>query len=212
MKDKPPTPAALLRRLHARGHSDAHIASELSLAFSPRFWSKRQVWTLRTKLGLSANRPHGEGGALVKGKVVYQSLLELRRASWRQQLRKAGWAHLLALGLDLRPRETRILCLLRERGPQTRRQLAVALGGRLEGHGHDSLRALRAAGLAVAAGQCRDARSGRPATRWRLSATSLPRPPAPRPKTGVERARPARRFVHPSADGYNGQGGIQPCS
>lgn len=122
----PPTPLTLLRRLHKGYRSDAAIAAELSLAFSPRTWNRHQVRRLRQKLGLKAIN-HSRG-----------RLLQLhRRDSWRRAQWKAGLGHLLpeerpeggwTRGVELTPVQLRVMLILRDGCLLTAGQLARKLG------------------------------------------------------------------------------------
>jgi hypothetical protein len=84
------------------------------------------------------------------------SLVEIRWRNARAKLAPHGWPE------DLRPREVQILDLLWQRGPQTRRQMCVALGlpwkgsrRSLKAHGGGSyLGALMRRGLVICLGKC----------------------------------------------------------
>lgn len=164
-----------LRRLHDRGYCDREIAELLTdlspsaiatleatgrwgwrhverarmpLAGGGKPWTAAAVRAHRRQLGLPGNPTRFECG----------SLLEVRRCRQREYQRAHGWGHLLPtydditgqwnLGYELRRRETDILNLLADRGPQTRPELLLALHVRnLHSHGRSCLVRLQLAGL-----------------------------------------------------------------
>ena len=140
-----------LRRLHTRGYSDAEIATTLSqlstrailaleaerawsedrlkpllLVGSGEPWTRRQVEYQRRQLGLRGNTSR-----------LLETREEARLLSWRMYQTAKRWGHLLPSydrdgcqwgpGVVLRPREADILSLLRDRGPQTRPEIAKGL-------------------------------------------------------------------------------------
>lgn len=156
-------------------------------------WTRRQVGYYRRSLQLPANRQQHEGG----------SLLALRASVLRCRQVAAGWGHLLPVydeqrccwgpGHELSGRQVEVLCLLRDRGPLTRLQLAGALVelDRASGRsGTGTLVTPRAGTGALAsllsAGLVESIRVDG-ASRLSLTAAALAPPREPRLRTGVER-------------------------
>lgn len=113
---------ATLRRLHARGWSDAEIASEFVC-------ERHTVSKHRRALGLPSNRGSARYRARVAAKTREQckaagvkSLAEVRALAFRERARRAGWPE------DLRPRAIQMLDALAVLGPLTRREIADAIG------------------------------------------------------------------------------------
>ena len=121
---------ARLRRLHARGWSDTEIAKAIGS-------ERHVVGERRAKLGLPSVLWSGHQRRRVAAKTREQlrkagvpTLGALRVKVYRDRARAAGWPE------DLRPRAVQILSVLWERGPQTRRQLADAIGMPWKGARH----------------------------------------------------------------------------
>lgn len=111
-----------IRDLHARGYCDTEIAADVGC-------SREYVGELRREMGLASNAMNDRHRRRVAAKTQEQcrragvpNLAALRAKVHRQRAEAAGWP------ADLRPRHVEILDLLYEWGPQTRRQIAEALG------------------------------------------------------------------------------------
>ncbi|VTT96539.1 unnamed protein product [Gemmataceae bacterium] len=112
-----------VRALHAEGHSDAAIARRLG---RPEF--RRSVSHIRKeKLGLPVNdRALAEGRRRAiesqRKTLGIRHGGDLRSVSFRRYARECGWPE------DLPPRAVQILNVLAEHGPQTKLDLARAIG------------------------------------------------------------------------------------
>lgn len=140
--------AAAIRTLERRGWTVERaedLAAEGTPPDVPR-WNARQVCYHRHRLGLAARSD---------GLREARAELEHRRRRYQSD---RGWGHLLpcagarrgqrAAGLCLRRREVDLLCLLRDRGPMTRRSLFALMGvPRLMARGRSTLARLVRLGL-----------------------------------------------------------------
>jgi hypothetical protein len=120
---KAPDMVAFIRARNAEGWSDAEIAAARGV-------DRHAVGHVRKSLGLPCNgKTSDRYRARVRAKTAEQlkaagvpTLAALRCKVYRERSRAAGWPE------DLRPRAVQMLSVLWERGPQTRRQLAEAIG------------------------------------------------------------------------------------
>ena len=139
-----------LRRLHRAGFSDQRIADELSLTWSPLWWTRRQVLHWRRSLNLPASPVRWQ---------EFASAWAAQRQRWRDYQAERGFGHLLPYrdtrahrdhpGHELTPLETRILATLAESSGLTRRQLRALLRHSLRhgANGRDAVAALVRRGL-----------------------------------------------------------------
>jgi hypothetical protein len=112
----------LVREKHALGWSDAEIAAAFGC-------ERHTIGIVRKKLGLPASGRGQHYRERVRQKTAEQlaaagvaTLGQLRAKVYAARSQAAGWP------AGLRPRAVEILNALWERGPQTRRQLAAAVG------------------------------------------------------------------------------------
>lgn len=119
----------LLRHRHAEGWTDNEIASELKV-------ERGFVSHMRRHLGLPSNRASERTKARVRAATVRQceaagvaNLAELRSQVFHQRATASGWP------ICLRPVHVRILDVLWEHGPMTRREIAAAAGFPWKGSG-----------------------------------------------------------------------------
>ena len=119
---KAPGFEAFLRARNAEGWSDSEIAAA-------RGADRHGVTGMRRRLGLPSNATSNRVRAKIAAAAARQcrregvaSLGALRVEVFRRRARAAGWPE------DLRPRAVQMLELLFDRGPQTRRQIAAAIG------------------------------------------------------------------------------------
>jgi len=110
------------KRKHAEGWSDSEIARAKRV-------DRHAVTALRKRLNLPPNALSQHRRDQVRQKTKEQlkkaglpTLAALRADAFRRRARQAGWPE------DLRPRAVQILNLIWERGPQTRKQIAAAIG------------------------------------------------------------------------------------
>lgn len=122
-----PDMESFVRERNADGWPDAEIARARGV-------ERHAVAHLRKRLGLPSNQFSARRRAAVAARTAEQlrraglpSIGHLRVQAFRARARAAGWPD------DLRPRAVQILNLLWERGPQTRRQIADAIGMRWKG-------------------------------------------------------------------------------
>jgi len=110
------------KRKHAEGWTDSEIARAKRV-------DRHGVTSLRKRLNLPSNAFSQRRRDQVRQKTKEQlakagvsSLGKLRTQVYRQRAREAGWPE------DLRFRAVQILNLLWDQGPQTRKQIAAAIG------------------------------------------------------------------------------------
>lgn len=121
---------SLILAKHPLGWSDQEIADAYNRRHRHLQVTRKWVWEIRRdKLGLPSNAYSKHRRQRVANKTRQQlrqaglkSLAELRVQKFQQFAERSGWP------ADLRPRAVQILNVLYERGPQTRRQLAEAIG------------------------------------------------------------------------------------
>lgn len=116
-----------LRRINGEGGTDSRVARVVGVC-------RRTVRLRREAMGLPCNQYSAESRAKVLQGVVRQlerlghtSLVAARRASWVRLARERGWPETIG-GRTVCHRHVQILDLLYERGPQTKRGIAEALG------------------------------------------------------------------------------------
>lgn len=129
---------ALIRKKHALGWSDAEIAAAYNRRHRNRKVAREWVGEIRRdklKLPSNANSDHFRRRVAKKTRqqlrrAGLKSMAELRVQAFRNFAERCGWPS------DLRPRSVQILNVLYERGPQTRRQIAEAIGMPWKGSRH----------------------------------------------------------------------------
>jgi hypothetical protein len=109
---------SLLLALAAAGWRDGRIAAELTRRLGRRVSRHQVLYRRRLDAGEPLSLCRAARHALYQARHGWLFLLPSYLGPGR------GWGP----GHALRPREVDILCLLRDRGPQTARQLAFALG------------------------------------------------------------------------------------
>lgn len=124
---------ALTRRRHGEGWLDGEIAAEWTEQHPDRPVDRRTVCDVRRALGLPTNRDNDRHRQQVRERTVLQlraagagSLAELRARAYSKFAVDRGWPEYL------RVRHVQILELLYETGPQTREQISLAIGYRME--------------------------------------------------------------------------------
>ena len=120
---------AFIRRYHAQGWSDAEITRAWCERPGSESINRRSLGDRRQKLGLSHNAYSQHRRLKVAARTREQldrkglaSLAMERVEAYKRFARQHGWPD------DLRPRAVQILDLLYEQGPQTRYQIARAIG------------------------------------------------------------------------------------
>lgn len=121
-----------VRDLASAGLTDAAIAREMGGEVPGTGDPRRWVTYVRTALGLPSNKAAILDARRRAVKTQYERLGvsntgQLRTLAYRKFARENGWPE------DLRPRAVQILNVLAEVGPQTRDELARAIGMRVEG-------------------------------------------------------------------------------
>lgn len=168
-----------IRRLNAEGMSDSRIAARLGR-------DRHQVSHRRKAMWLPSHAHGEQARALIAAALKMQcermgivNPNDLRMRAWKRLSRERGWPETIG-GRATNPRHVQILDLLYERGPQTRRGIAEAIGMRVDsvygnvlpsnGPGGSYLAELIRAGLVVSLGRVvRDDGKGRNVAIYSLS-------------------------------------------
>lgn len=129
---------ATIRRLNAEGWSDTQIGERLGR-------DRHMVTIRRKRLGLPSHAYGEKANDLLREAVRRQldrsgleNLAHLRLATWAARAAERGWPSEIN-GRPINPRFVQILDMLYERGPQTKRGIAAALGMKCEGESRDIL-------------------------------------------------------------------------
>lgn len=124
---------ALVVCRHGEGWLDGEIAAEWTGAHPDRPIARRTVCDVRRGLGLPSNRDNARHRQQVRERTAQQlqaagarSLADLRSRAYAEFADDRGWP------AYLRVRHVQVLELLYESGPQTREQISVAIGYRIE--------------------------------------------------------------------------------
>lgn len=115
-----------IRSLHAEGLTDAEISRRIGK--DRRTISDIRASKLRLPVNIAAVKEAGRRAVASQMKTLgIRHGGDLRRLAFAKFARRNGWPD------DLRPREVQILNVLAERGPQTKVELADAIGMRSDG-------------------------------------------------------------------------------
>jgi hypothetical protein len=151
-----------LRRLNAGGDSDSEIARKLGFERHCIHRQRKRLGLLDQSYGKQSRAAIGAGVRRQLVRLGLERLTDLRIEAWRQLARERGWPVTIN-GRAVNRRHVQVLDVLWERGPQTRVQLAEAIGMKVHadqkkvlasnGEGGSYLAELMRAGLVISLGR-----------------------------------------------------------